>query len=490
MLKEKLGFMNIAPISSVSFNRINFKKQNDTQNNTTSNTFDLPRYNVAFGALIKQFDRNPSVTLEKEIKQSVTKDVEEMFKQKPTKENFEKSLSALFEKYKKTPPVMKDILSQGIMEEDEKARNEFVKAYFSTINSHFDSDKRKKRIYFNMALDCKDAKGKSIPHKFLNTGYKYNDCVLTSIFESLNDYPNLQIKILKDKNDRGETIGDRLAFMHTSNEDKEAINAVLYKLCARTRSINRNDCLELLRNNVSILDEDNKQVVAALSSDECYCAGELTKEEMRKSFESLDNKAFDKLNKDSRNITVRGAIPIDNRFASYTPIEMSYMCLIGSEVYSDSDVSDVVKLCHFYNRYCENRDLVDFYTLADAKGRYVASSLVKSKEGIKNMNKTLKKNNEVLLDIYTHKDKDGKTLADYAKENDATPESIEAINEQLVEFCSAKNHLSMRKLMKIINEYSDILNPNMKNIKRHIQERYIRTSHKAKDAFDKKEVVA
>ncbi len=97
---------------------------------------------------------------------------------------------------------------------------EFLKAYLNEINSYFGDDKNKRHEYLDMVLFTKNKDGNTLAQAVVRpTGVKSSE-IFKLLFDATEDFPDLQVKILKDKEGKyGKTIGERVGYIFDKNED-------------------------------------------------------------------------------------------------------------------------------------------------------------------------------------------------------------------------------------------------------------------------------
>ncbi len=290
--------MNIIPAFSANNSRVNLKQNNFNKsynaNNTSNlNTYKLPGYNVSFGAMIQEYNKNPGVLLNREEREEI-KDAAiaaMSYSGDPDHHDME-ILDKIFEKYGENTTAIQYLahfaLRQNTNDRITNKQNAmYLNAILDTINNHFadNEDKRKKNL--DAMLCVKNIDGNTLMHAYTK-GYEMTSVgLLPHLLESLSDFPDLQLKALEQKNKYGKTVG-QIVTNHRS-EDGIAINDTLYKLCARSINPDRNHSIELLSKNERVLNEGNKEVLEALQSDECICEGEEFNQDSEKII-SLDAK--------------------------------------------------------------------------------------------------------------------------------------------------------------------------------------------------------
>lgn len=464
--------MKITPVVSFGTNRADFakKKPETATQSAASSDYKLSGYNVAFGALIKEYDANPAVLLTPEEKADLDKDIHTLLTYEGSEAMYSESreiMKNMLTKYN-SRKAAKYIVSRGINKPAGDKRHEpyvdFMKAYLDTVNLLFQSSPNKARDYLSYALFLRNEDGKTLIHASANKSCMSGNGMIPAIFEATNKFPKLQQRILLDKNSMGQTIGKRMILPRGA--DGVAVNDALTLLASQTRTLSRTESIELLKANEDVLNEHNKVVLEALLSESCLCSGELSQEELRQSYTSLNNKAFSRLDKLSDEITIHGCKPSDGLVLSNTPsVEMVYMCLRNKETWMETDKVDTRRLCTFFNEYANRDDLVKFYTTPDERGRYVASALVATNNGINDMNMALlPEHKRELYDIYMHKDRDGKTLADYIGKKPKQPSVVKAINDAFVDLCAADSGITHRELYALVKKYDGLFDSRMKRI--------------------------
>ncbi len=466
--------MNISPIKFFQ-NNINCQtkdcKKPNAQNVT--NNIELPGYNVAFGALIKDYDKNPLVNLKKEDRQEVIFNVDSLLEAARVHDEVKVKyvMDDLFKKYGNINQVHKYIITQGINVKDRQGKRIepnyiYWKSYFDHLDAFFKHDATRKRKYLSMAIFTKNENLNNLVHASINKNTHMGNGIIPLVFDATKEFPTLQAKILESKNFQGRSIGDRILPILNNGNDAKKINEVLNELCTRTKAINRTASINLLELNKQILEQDNKEVLEALLSKECVCYGELSKENRQNSYTSLNSEDFRRLDNLSKEITVHGGtLTKDVVLTNTPPVEMKYMCLHDKESYMDVNKRDILRLCKFFNDCVDSDELEKFYTSADHKGRYISSSLCKSAEGLKLMNEACSKRGaRVLYNIYMHKDKDGKTMADYMlmSDDELRQETIDELNDTLIDICASC--LPVKELKALKDTYADFLDSRMQKI--------------------------
>lgn len=325
--------MYISSVSSANFSGINRNSKDSSFNKTNTpntvsknnvNSYQLPGYNVSFGALIKSYDKNPGVMLDREQRKVLDDEIQDIIKYEGTKSTeIKENMTALFEKYQDNKAAMQYILVRGINKpvtkkskftgKDETVYEpymDYVKTYLDTVNSYFGDNPRKRRQYLRTALFTKNLNGNTLAHATLRPAGPTSAGLLSVIFDETMKDPDIQVKILKDarKTKFGdkeitETIGERMAKVLPGTEDGEIINDALYRLCAQTRAINRKDSIDLLIENQGVLDKQNKEVLEALQSNDCICVDNTRK----KTAEPKDTKVVQMYPNNTKDKTVKNA---------------------------------------------------------------------------------------------------------------------------------------------------------------------------------------
>lgn len=476
LAKKDVMKMNISPVSFRQ-NNLNLLKNNSKtpKTNNYTNNFTLPNYNsVSFKALIKDYGQNPIIAFSKEEKEEMNSYADNMleFSRIGDEQSVNSIMKKFFEKYGNNEQAHKYIISKGINTKNKRGDRilpeyTYMKAYFDNVNEMFKNDRKKARKYLSLALFTKNENNNTLAFASANT----NKNMVKMILEKIEDFPDLQAKVLMDRNYMGQSLGQKVLF--SQSQDGKKVNEVLNKLCSKTKSISRSASIDLLRINHQILDEENQEVLEALLSKDCVCYGELSKAYMQKSYTSLTSKDFERLDELAKQITIHGGTLTKGVVLTDVPsVEMMYMCIGDKESYLDADSVDVLKIFEFFNESVDVGEFSRFLTTQDSKGRCVASALCKSPRGLQLINESgLKYGSKTLYNTYMHKDIDGKTIADYMLSNkDAlTDASIKALNDGLIDICASG--IAVKDLKALKDTYENLLDYRMKKIGDEIDKR-------------------
>ncbi len=163
--------------------------------------------------------------------------------------------------------INRERIGSGGLRKWHEPYNDFLKAYLNEINSYFGNNKNKRHEYLDMVLFTKNKDGNTLAQAVVRpTGVKSSE-IFKLLFDATEDFPDLQVKILKDKEGKyGKTIGERVGYIFDKNEDSIIINKVLHRLCTETDALSRIDAIDLLTENSSILDDKNKKLLAVLKT--------------------------------------------------------------------------------------------------------------------------------------------------------------------------------------------------------------------------------
>lgn len=275
IFQERL-YMQVSPVSFASFGRINKNTPAaaapaNTAPKSNTGLYNLPGYNVSFGTLIKEYNKNPGVMLDSENKKTIQELSSRAIDWAGDCEGQDfQAMEDLLEKYKNNVAATRYFVRLGMEQKEKKDAIHYINSFVDTINKHFSDKPSKKKKHLDALISTKNKDGESIIHTYADGKNMISTGFLPHLLKSIENFPDLQIKVLRQENKNGYTLGNQLAML-SSSEDGQAINNTLYKLCAKTRLVSRKESIKLLEENMKILNQDNKEVLEALRSKDCIC---------------------------------------------------------------------------------------------------------------------------------------------------------------------------------------------------------------------------
>ncbi len=470
--------MKIASFQSPKAFSLNTNKtlsSNNQQNNENRKSYQLLGSNFApsFKALIVKYDKNSALALDDKDKEEIKRGINDIILTSREKHRNE-TLLGLFDKYKNNESAMRYILVEGCENYGRYkiCASDFMRIYLDNIETYFNDNKTLKEGYIKQTLLAKNDSDRTLLETFMSTP-KETDNAIHCAFNYTEEFPELQAQILTKK-EEGTNRSLIDMYKETGAELDIEFQKRLFKIATRMDILDREKSIELLEAAKSAIDKDDdkdliKQALEALKSKDCYCSNDYFGKNPSKSFATINSEKMKELDKISDEIFQQGdEFELDTPF-SLTPVQMAYLCLRKRKSYTDSTVRTTA-ISDYITKHTTKEKLAQFYTIEDNLGKLPASAYIKDKNQLEKMNGMLAKFDvKTLYDIYMHKDKQGKTLADYVLETPKMDESVvDEINNGLIDICNANYKIGQEKLKELFDTYEVLFNPMMERVQNNI----------------------
>ncbi len=467
--------MNITPLQLFRASGANLVKNKINDNNPNSQNQKSPdllgsAFAPSFKALIVKYDKNSSVVLDDKDKEEIDTGIRNLII--TSRDNYKNTvLQELFDKYKDNENAMRYILTEGCENYGRYkiCASDFMKLYLDNIETYFSDNAPMKEEYIEQTLLTKNNNDSTLLETFMEIPKETENAIYCAL-NCTDEFPELQAKILTKKEEgTNKTLVDKLEKI--GEEKNPELQKRLFKLAARTDLLDRQSSIELLEASKAAIDEEdekdpNKQALDALKSEECSCLSDYFAKNSALSFAAINSEKMKELDAISNSIVQQGDSYEPSVPLSLSPVQMAYLCLSKRSSYKDL-TSRTVAITDYITKHSTRAKLAAFYAIEDNKGRLPVSAYLDNKEQLEKMNKTLAKyDTKTLYNIYMHKDKEGKTIADYLLEAPSIDENVlDEVNNALIDICSSNYQLNSKDLNNLFDTYEVLFNPAMERVK-------------------------